>query len=173
MRLEFNAPIDESTGQPEEEQIIQFHDFGGGGVAIPICCDRYMSPAEVSEFPKSMEYGNVYSAFRYPFLLSPVVRGGLATIKRESGELEDKPVTRYEIISTEDEYDTMFGSVWMTGDGIIMKAELAGRYAPEGQDEFWDFAINYHLEEVKYRPIAPDMLQFPKGYEGQGFNAPG
>lgn len=166
--LELISPESE-YGKPKD-RVIQLHDFGGGGVEVPLLYGGGDAQADVAEYSVEEEFGTIYAAGRYPFLLSPLTRTN-PTIKRESSELDGRAVTRYEILGSDTESEYTSGSVWVTDRGIIMKADLAGRFAPEGQEDYQDWSIKYHLEELKHRPIDPVMFAIPDII--QGFNAPG
>lgn len=160
----------EFVGEEEESHVIQLHDFGGG---VPV----EGMDVEVAEFPDSLEYGTIYSAVRYPFLLSPAAREAFRVSSKRVGEtdLDGRPATLYEIATPYSDYSSeeISGSVWVSDHGITLKAELGGRFAPEGQEDYRDFSIQYHLDELKPRPIDSHFFEVPELAEDGYWNAPG
>ena len=158
------------------DHTMQIHDFGGGGPSVPLIGGGE-TIAEVAEFPMDLTYGTIFSASRYPFLLSPAAREAFRVSSKRVGEtdLDGRPATLFEIATPYSEYsdEEISGSVWVSDHGITLKAEVEGRFAPEGQEDYRDFSIKYHLDEVKPRPIDAQYFEVPEMEEGAGFTAPG
>ncbi|WP_304075637.1 hypothetical protein [Maricaulis maris] len=84
-----------------------------------------------------------------------------------------EPVERLALDSRHDATpEALSGEVLITGDGIVVAAELGGTHAPEGQDIWVDWSAAYQLSDLE-RGVDHDPALFEWPESVAHMNAPG
>jgi hypothetical protein len=108
------------------------------------------------------QFAVVEPTVRRPRYLDPehLLYLNVRVVARSAGQWNGEAVQRMQLASDRSHAPAALqGEIDVTADGIVVRAQLTGRYAPEGGEDWQDWSFGYELTDLK-RDVAVDPAAF-------------
>jgi hypothetical protein len=120
--------------------------------------------------PGQSEYASKFGPGVYPIMLDPsdLLYLGVEVIETAPGSWQGEQTRILTLHSAPGEYDQAFlsGRVELTADGIVVRADLQGVHAPQGQDEWQSWSARFELRDlVRGGAYDPALFDWPESIE--------